>query len=104
MHLTSSFVVVLSFVFFIKLKIKTKQYSHHNAILLVGREEPVHLREVELLVQLGVVQVGPDGALDLALGQLGPVEGLERVGGLGHALRGHRSDHDLIIFKFKTHL
>ena len=30
-------------------------FTHHNAILLVGGEEPVDLCQVQLLVQLGVV-------------------------------------------------
>ena len=57
--------------------------AYHNAVLLVSGEEPVNLLQVQLLVELGVVELGPDSAGDLALGQLGPVEGLQWVGGLG---------------------
>ena len=43
----------------------SKLVTYHNAILLVGWEEPVNLCQVQLLVQLAVVQVGPDGAIHL---------------------------------------
>ena len=64
-----------------------RRKTYHNAILLVRGEESIDLREVQLLVELGVVEVGPDGALHLALRQLRPVERLQRVRGLRHTLR-----------------
>ena len=40
-------------------------HTHHNAILLIRREESVHFLEVELLVQSRVVYIRPDGAVHL---------------------------------------
>ena len=59
-----------------------RAFDGEAAVLLVGGEELVDLGEVEGLVELGLVNVRPNRAVDLALGQLGPVKRLERVGRL----------------------
>lgn len=60
--------------------------TYRNSILLVGREELVNGLEFHVIVELALVQFTPDGALQLGIGQLGPVEALQRIRWLWHVL------------------
>lgn len=56
------------------------------AVLLIGREEFIDALELHVVVELAFVQLAPDGALELGIGQLGPIEALQGVRWLWHVL------------------
>lgn len=60
--------------------------TYRNSVLLVGREEFVNGLEFHVIVELALVQLTPDCALQLGIGQLGPVEALQRIRWLWHVL------------------
>lgn len=64
-------------------------------ILLMGREEAIKLAEVEHFVQLRLVELAPDRSRHFRIGNLGPVEALERHRRGRHVLlHGLRRRHE----------